>query len=368
MSWLSWHEVSERFASDAHLALREGKRDEASALFGSAAEAESRALEELDPSKGRTLGITAVSAVALWFKADKLPEAEREAMRWLASDRLPSFAVRQLRQLVQSIWTSQTMRDAGVSFLPGQVIVSVKGGQTVVGGAPLDLIIEKVEAVQALFYRTIEYLKGVPHRQRGGPAQEIRDACRPWLFQTQPGSYQFSVAVQEPRQRDFFKETGPRPEQVAEHFMSVLKATSEDPVGLLPQLIPAEDYRSTFLKLARNLAPTEKSFGAVEIRESTEMSPVILVPATRTTINSALRPKTQADNGASEDEELHGILRALHLDEDWLELWMDGRLVRVNALAEAVDDVIGPMVNRKVVVQVRHHGKRFDFFDIEIEE
>jgi hypothetical protein len=159
MSWLSWHEVSERFASDAHLALREGKRDEASALFGSAAEAESRALEELDPSKVSTLGITAVSAVALWFKADKPPEAEREAMRWLASDRLPSFAVRQLRQLVQSIWTSQTMRDAGVSFLPGQVIVSVKGEQTVVGGAPLDLIIEKVEAVQALFYRTIEYLK-----------------------------------------------------------------------------------------------------------------------------------------------------------------------------------------------------------------
>jgi hypothetical protein len=47
---------------------------------------------------------------------------------------------------------------------------------------------------------------------------------------------------------------------------------------------------------------------------------------------------------------------------------MDGRLVRVNGLAEAVDDVIGPMVNRKVVVQVRRQGKRFGFFDIEIEE
>jgi hypothetical protein len=47
---------------------------------------------------------------------------------------------------------------------------------------------------------------------------------------------------------------------------------------------------------------------------------------------------------------------------------MDGRLVRGNGLAEAVDDVIGPMVNRKVVVQVQRHGKRFNFFDIEIEE
>jgi hypothetical protein len=246
--------------------------------------------------------------------------------------------------------------------------VSVKGGQTVVGGAPLDLIIDKVEAVQALFYRTIEYLKGIPHRRHGGPAQEIREACRPWLFQTQPGSYQFSVAIQEPRQPDFFKDTGPRPEQVAEHFMSVLKASSEDPVGTLPELIPAEDYRNTFLKLARNLAPTEKSFGAIEIRGSREMSPVILIPATRTTINSALRPKSPPGDEGSESQELQGVLRALHLDKDWLELWIDARFVRVNGLAEAVDDVIGPMVNRRVVVQAQRHGKKFKFLDIEIVE
>jgi hypothetical protein len=368
MSWLSWHEVSERFASDANTEVRKGNRDRAFALFRRAAEAESKALEELDPSKSRTLGITAVSTVSLWFKADELLEAERAAMMWLSSDRLPLFAVHQLRQLVQSIWTRQTMRDAGVAFLPGQVIVSVKGGQTVAGGAPLDLIIEKVEAVQALFYRTIEYLKGVPHRHRGGPALEIREACRPWLFQTQPGSYQFSVAVQEPRQPDFFKESGPHPEQVAEHFISVLRASSEDPAGLLPQLVPAEDYRSTFLKLARNLAPTEKSFGAVEVRESREISPVVLIPETRTTINSALRPKAAADGELAENRELRGVLRALHLDKDWLELWVDGRLVRVNGLAEAVDDVIGPMVNRKVVVQVQRHGRRLSFSDIEIDE
>ncbi len=368
MSWLSWHEMSERFASNAHVAAREGGRDQASHLFRRAAEAEGKAIEELDPSKTRTLGITAVSVVALWFKANELIEAERAAMRWLTSDRLPSFAIGQLRHLVQSIWIAQAMQNAGVSFIPGQVIVSVKGGQTVVGGAPLDLIIEKVEAVQALFYRTIEYLKGVPHRRRGGPAQEIREACRPWLFQTQPGSYQFSVAVQEPRQGDFFKEAGPRPEQVAEHFMSVLKATSEDPEGLLPDLIPAEDYRSTFLKLARNLAPTEKSFRAVEVREAREMSPVIFLPETRNAINSALRAKAPIDDKAAEIQELRGVLRALHLDKDWLVLWTDGKSVQVNGLADAVDDVIGPMVNRKVVVQVQRRGRRLNFFDIEIDE
>jgi len=66
-------------------------------------------------------------------------------------------------------------------------------------------------------------------------------------------------------------------------------------------------------------------------------------------------------------QELHGVLRALLLDKDWLELWIDGRLVRVNGLAEAVDDVIGPMVDRKLVVQNQRYGKHLKFCDIERE-
>jgi hypothetical protein len=52
----------------------------------------------------------------------------------------------------------------------------------------------------------------------------------------------------------------------------------------------------------------------------------------------------------------------LHLDKDWLVLWTDQGFVQVYGLAEAVDDVIGPMVNRKVIVQVQRRGKRLTFF------
>jgi hypothetical protein len=41
-------------------------------------------------------------------------------------------------------------------LLPGQVFFSVKGGDVVTGGAPLDLIVEKVQTIQPIFYRTIE--------------------------------------------------------------------------------------------------------------------------------------------------------------------------------------------------------------------
>jgi septum site-determining protein MinD len=99
MSWVSWHEISERAASEAHLAVREGDQQRATEKFREAAEAESKALDDLDHAKLRTLGITVVSAVSLWFKAGELANAEQLARRFLASGHLPTFAVSQLRQL-----------------------------------------------------------------------------------------------------------------------------------------------------------------------------------------------------------------------------------------------------------------------------
>jgi hypothetical protein len=367
VTWLSWHEISERRASEAHAAARVGDLSRAMRLFREAAEAECKALDDLDSSKARTYGITAVSAVSLWFKSESLAEAEKTAIRVLGSGNLPAFATGQLRELVQSIWTAQALRDAGVRIQAGQIVVSIKGGQTIVGGAPLDVITEKVQAVEALFYRTIEFLMSMPHRKRGGPPSEIQQLCRPWIFQMQPGSYQFSVAIERSRQLNFFDE-GPPAEQISAHFLSILRATSEDPVGQLEDLIPAKDYRGTFLKLARNLAPSAKHGGTVEVREAREVHGIFLGSETRKNINSVLRASTVAESQYEPAIELHGVLRALHLDRDWLELWDAGKTTRITGLAEAVDDVIGPMVNRRVVVQARRDRRSLVFVDIEPEE
>jgi hypothetical protein len=109
VSWLSWHERSESLASDAHTCARLGEQQRARDLFAAAAEAGAHALAEVDVSKTRTVGITAVSAVTLWFKSHHFAQAEQLALQWLGSNRLPQFAVEQLRNLLQAIWTAQTM-------------------------------------------------------------------------------------------------------------------------------------------------------------------------------------------------------------------------------------------------------------------
>lgn len=88
----------------------------------------------------------------------KIPKEQISKLAYsvLADPKMPDFARVDLRNLLQAIRTESSKKAANVSFLPGQVFFSVKGGDVVTGGAPLDLIVEKVQTIQPIFYRTIE--------------------------------------------------------------------------------------------------------------------------------------------------------------------------------------------------------------------
>ncbi|MDP3460742.1 MAG: hypothetical protein Q8S09_15835 [Hyphomonas sp.] len=371
MSWANSHRISERLASEAHAAARNKLADEARRLFIRAAEFEEEALKAIGQNKPRTLGIIAVSASALFYKGGQLQRAEQLAHRMAARSDLPDFAVQELRALLQTVWNEKAQADAGVAFAPEQVVVSVRGGLVVTGGAPLDLIVSKVQDIQSIFYRTAELLKGLPHRSKGPPSKEIQDKYKPWLFQAVPGSYQFIVAVQKPDQRELFATADLEPELLTETFLSIVKAGATDAKSL-DQVVGDPNYRRTFLKLTQSLAPTGKTFESIELRAATERQGIVLSMESRKQIREHLRPP----NGTPEDpteEVLSGVLRAVHLERDWLEIaGPDGTTIKVENVGEVVDDVIGPMVNHRVKVSarvVRSSGpSKYSFLDIESDE
>ena len=366
MFWLEHHKVSERLAAQAQDASREGRRHETPDLYTRAAEAEEKALAALDTSKTRTLGISAVSAASLYYKADRLERAEGVAVRWLAFDPLPAFAKEQLRGLLQSIWTERVRESANAHFARGQVLVSVKGPEIVPGGAPLDLIVDKVKTVQSILHRTAEFLGGLEHRKRGAPSRDIQNSCRPWLFQTAPGSYQFAVAIQEEYQPSFLEPDLPRPRDVADCFLRILRVEIDDPEEGLAGIVGKADYRTTFLKLTRNLAPDGTICDRLDVSASDESSPITLDAEVRKNIGRLIR-KTRRETVASanEPERLHGMLRAVHLDKDWIELTVGNDRLHVESVGEEVDDVIGPLVNRPVIVHAYVSGGKYKFLDIE---
>lgn len=372
MTWTESHKFAEELASAAHEALRSGRADDGKALFARAAQAEEQALQQVDADqKPRTFGIVAVSAVALWYKAQELAMAERLAHSILATSAIPAFAAEQLRELLQAVWNDTAQRAAAVSFIPGQVNVSVQGGEVVRGGAPLDLVVDKVQTIQALFYRTAEFLKRLPLRRKGPAPRDIQELCRPWLFQSVPGSYQFAVAIQGPKQGDLFEEPKPDPKLVASTFLSILESAAGDPLVALPAIVPDKDYRGTFLKLTRNLAPSGRVFNRMEIRASQDQTPILLTPESRKVISQVIRADGPREpiSPTSTEHALRGILRAVHLDKDWLELIVDNELIHVAGVGETIDDVIGPMVNHQVTVQVTRDKKGvYRFSDIERED
>lgn len=378
MTWLEHHTTSQRMAADAELAVREGQSERAEALYRLAAEEEARAIEALSPEKTRTLGITAVSVASLWFMAHDYARAQEVAYRWLSGDRLPPFAVAHLRDLLQTVWGEEMRSASQIKFLRGDVMVSVSGGEILYGGAPLDLILRKVEEIKAVVVRTIEMKLGQPFRRGRSAADSIRDFFEPWLIQQPAGSYQFAIRVRTPQQLDMFPGQMPEVETVATTALEILRASVEDPERELARVVPNEEYRSAFLKLARNLAPTGKTFGQLSVGSATAAAaPVIMLPAARTTMNDVLRkqaPKLLADE-APTTQRVRGILRGLSLDRDTLDVAVkkdDGTIeeVRIWDAGETLDDVVGPMVNRPVIVEAfrKKGGTRLHLRDIQPEE
>jgi hypothetical protein len=375
VSWNDHHTLSEKIAFDADTARRSGNPNLAEELYKKAAAEEALALDALEDGKQRTRGITAVSAVALWYKGRDYLLAERFAHRYLATEPLPSFAETQLRELLSAIWTASTAEKAGVRFVPGDVLVSVKGGEVIHGGAPLNLIVRRVEGIKSVLFRTVEMLLERPLRRRGGPASEIESMFRPWLFQAPAGSYQFAVRMQEPAQKHFFESHRPKIDTVTATFFQVLRATVTAPETDLSAVVPDQQYRSAFVNLARDLAPAGKAFERLEVRDaSAPTEPLVTLAAdTRKQLNATLRrlrpPSTQAE--AEQQITIHGVLRGLHLDKDWLEITTTDLLpgveehVRILEAGEALDDVVGPMVNRKVVVTTVRKGSKYFYRDIE---
>lgn len=375
MSWSTQHSLSEKLAIEALTASRAGNAPRAETLYRKAAENEAAAFDAIEDGKSRTRGITAVSAVSLWYKGHDYSSAEQFAYRCLARERFPAFAETQLRNLLQVIWTAAAAAKAGVAFMRGDVLVSVKGGEVVHGGAPLDLIIRKVDGIQSLLFRTVEMLLDRPFRKRGGPPADIQLMFRPWLFQAPAGSYQFAVRMQEPEQGRLFADDRPKVEQVTSTFFRTLRAAAMDPETELAAIVPDPQYRGAFLSLARNLAPTGKTFERLDVSETgaPEEPSISFASDTRQGLNAALRKMKPAVPLAASDESIsiRGVLRAVHLDDDWLEIAttdVAAGHVRIEEAGDALDDVIGPMVNRKVVVTAIRHGQKHLYRDVELDE
>ncbi len=344
MTWLEHHRKSEELASGADVARLKGDTEEAKRLYGRAADAEVRAIEVLDPSKRRTLGITAVSAVALHYKAANLLLAEKTAYRLLNLDDLPGFARMQIRDLLHAIWADQHDKSEVEDFLSDQVNVAMLGDDILMGGAPIDVVLRCVRIVQSMLYRVTEFIQGIDHRAAGQPSSSVRSACRPWIMHVPTADYQFAVTIDDTvGQLDLFGDSGPR--RIVDNFIAILRASVDSPEEELRSVVPAYDYQHTFLGLTRQLSPDESH--RLSVWSPRHPKHISLDHSTRTRIRAAMKNATPQPTGP---QAVKGVLRAVDLDRGRIVVRDRHGKYNVDGIDDTMDDVIGTMINRQVTV------------------
>ena len=370
MSWKQHHEESEGFASQADLALRENEPEAARRLYARAAACEERAVADLDQSKRRTLGISVVSAAALHYKSRDFSQAQAVACRWLVqSERLPEFAVRQLRTLLETVWVEERQDLLGVEFAPQRLLVSAQGGDVLRGGARLDLIAPTMQNVLSFLRRTAEFVHHTPFRKGGPQPAFIKDQFRPWVLQTAPGSYQFAVALQQSPRDGQVSNVHTFQTDVVDEAMVILATAAEDIGGAIHKAVPDPSYRQAFLKLARDLSPsgsTHKTLVVETTGRAAREHVVTLDSSTRGFFEEALQRDQREFHQKRSTVRLTGRLRAVDLNRRWIQLTQGKTTRRVTEVSDEVHNSVVELLDQQVVVHAIDRAGQLRFDRIEL--
>ena len=367
MTWRDHHDRSAELAGRAEIALHHGDRDEAMAFYRQAAVAEAESLREIDPSDSFLVGITAVSVAALHFKGGEERIAEKIAHRYLAEDGLQEFSRQRLDELLERIRSEKQWREARLN--PHATLrFTIKGGETMHGGAPADVIEAPRRAALALVTRAIEFELSVAYRTAGKASSETLRQFRPWLLQAPAGSYQFDVAIQPPAQRELMPSHQVSAEDVVQSSAEILAAAARSPDAILPEIVPDADYRKAFLKIAKDLTPDDHGFRRLEVRTPSHDSPIVLHSGSREIIADAIKrlsANADQDDEQREDIEISGILRNVHLDSEWIEVRVDAVKHRITGFNEDLATRAGGFLNQEVILSVqRDQTDKLHFRDI----
>ncbi len=344
------HSQAEELAATA---LEMGASDKALQLYARAADLEEQAFRSVPKEKVRTRSILAVSFVALLYKAQLLERAELAIFRLLGSESLQTWAVAQLRELLQVVSDERVLADALYKRYSGESItVALRGGEIGAGTGPLDLMLDKVAGFRSLLYRFAEWIGNYPLRRSGNPPKDLIDLVQARVSEPTIGSYQLEIRLTEPLQQDMFKPRPFNPTELSDAIFGFYdRLTAGDPTQI-ETFVPQTEYRKALLLLTRNISPRGRRVREIALYRTRKekIQSVYFTDALTERVKQVL-PKPPRDEERQELQ-LRGSLRALHLDENWLELTLpNGVHEKCFTLPDMLDDVVGPLVNRQVIVR-----------------
>ncbi len=343
---------SEELAFFAERAERTGDPSTALLRYAEAAALEEANALDVPGEVPRVRSVLAISAVALWLRAERWDEAARAGCTFLAApEMLTPDTRRELESLVDRAWRSREVESVfGRAGAFAGLEARLLGGSVRAGVAPAALIAERREVLVPGLYRVAEWRAQKKFRRAGvssfaaslevleAPARAASFGLR--LFIGQLGQ---QVTAGEPN----------HPGEIIASFLELASAAAE---GTLERVAGNADYARAFARAFRDLAGDGSLVGSVELTQVGARRPgrelVSLGSEQRTALTAAL---TQRD--IASPFRLEGVLKSVNLrgSVPTIAVELANRTApRLRIAKGEHDDTIGPKLNRSVRVIGRH--------------
>ena len=289
--------------------------------------------------------------------------AARLAHYILSHETVEEHAAEGLERLLSRIRNEKLMAKLGqISGEP--ISFFLRGDEIADGFAPSNLVDRFTSPVLNMFRRMAACLSDLPYTAR--PPASISEKYRMWQSQPLTGSYRVDFCISGPVQLSLdLDPSAVQPDDVVSATMEFIQnatSLSETNNSRINDLVPNPEYRTTLLRLVRNMIPDGKGVNELELRRTNEdqEKAVYLIPESRQTVGKLITPvseRTKIKEDRVEPEEVIGTLRAVDLDTRRFRV--DGHENQRTTLtlpATFSDDVITPMLNRNVKIQRRRRS------------
>lgn len=346
------HRRSEELAFFAERAERTGDLVSALSQYAEAAKLEEENALEVPGDLPRVRGVLAISAVALWLRAEQWEEAARAGCAFLAApSALTPDGIGELRSLVDRAWRSGEL-EAVFGRARGAFAgleARLLGGSIHAGIAPATIVAERREILVPMLYRVAEWRAKRKFRRAGASSfvaslEVVEAPARAASFGLRlfVGCLGQQVTAGEPN----------HPEGIITSFLELASAAAE---GRLASVSEDAEYTKVFARAFRDLAGDGGQVASVELSRVDSRStgqPVSLGPEQRAALTASL---TQVDSARPLC--LEGVLKSVNLRGREPTIGIErekGSAVRLRIAKGEHDDTIGPKLNRPVRVMGRH--------------
>jgi len=354
--------------ASADMALARGDLDSARSQYAEAAQLELQALDRIPQDRIRTRGAVAIGAVSLYRKAGLPDAAIQTAYRILGQGVQADWIRDGIEAQLDEIKSERHARELGLELTPHVFEWSLKGPAILEGEGPIGVVLQKMDQVMKFGTRIGEYLAGLPLRRTGPPPRLVRDLMGMTLSEPMPGSFRFRVRLlRNIVQTEIALDDQPRapsPEDIASTYINVVRAASEPETERLREFVDQPEYQEAFLQLVRSVAPDGKQILWVDVSGGGAPPQ----PTTRLSHHTAesIRDYLFALRPVTGVEEFEDVLRALDLNHGWIVIGeKPATKCYVDKESPVLEDVVGPLVNRRVRVRTYRKGQRLVIRDIE---